>query len=176
MSLQVISLRYDGESKIPDGYTDKEKEEIETTIREFEHQFAFVEEFGESALTIWKRINEERGFKKGKFLIKKYGIEGDDIQAVKRLIEAYIEDDPGRTAKPDIMIKKGKLIIESNGFCPLIISAKILKIDMKYTCPYSTRPYFLAMCRAVNQKVKHKNTKWRAEGEKVCQEVFWIEG
>jgi hypothetical protein len=168
-------LRYEGERKIPEGVSRREREEIEATIKEFEHQFAFVEEFGESALKVWKRINEERGIKKGKYLIQKYGIEGDDINAVKKLIEAYVEDDPGRTAKPEIKLEGDKLVIESKGFCPLIESAKILEIDMSQTCPYSTRPYFLAMCKAVNPNVKHKNTKWRAKGDDVCQEIFWIE-
>lgn len=168
-------MRYNGERKIPEGFNEREKEEIEAMIRELEHQFAFVKEFGENALKIWKRINEERGFKKGKYLMDKYGIKGMDINAVKKLIEAYVDDDPGRTAKPDIRLEGGKLIIESTGFCPLIESAKILGIDMGYTCPYSTRPYFLAMCKAVNPNVKHKNTKWRAKGDEVCQEIFWIE-
>lgn len=168
-------MRYNGERKIPEGFSEREKEEIEAMIRELEHQFAFVEEFGENALKTWKRINEERGFKKGKYLIDKYGIKGHDINTVRKLIEAYVDDDPGRTAKPDIRLEDGKLIIESNGFCPLIESAKILGIDMGYTCPYSTRPYFLAICKAVNPNVKHKNTKWRAKGDEVCQEIFWIE-
>jgi len=168
-------MRYEGKRKIPEGFSQREREEIEAMIREFEHQFAFVEEFGESALKVWKRINEERGYKKGEYLKEKYSIEGDDINAVKRLIEAYVDDDPGRTARPVIKLEGDKLIIESSGFCPLIISAKILDIDMSHTCPYSTRPYFLAMCKAVNPNVKHKNTKWRAKGDEICQEIFWIE-
>lgn len=168
-------MRYEGERKIPEGFSQREREEIEATIREFEHQFAFVEEFGESALKVWKRVNEERGFKKGEYLIEKYNIDGKGIKAVKKLIEAYIDDDPGRTAKPEIKLENDKLIIESSGFCPLIISAKILDIDMSQTCPYSTRPYFLPMCKAVDPKVKHKNTKWRVKGDDICQEIFWIE-
>jgi hypothetical protein len=168
-------MRYEGKRKIPEGFSQREREEIEAMIREFEHQFAFVEEFGESALKVWKRINEERGYKKGEYLKEKYGIEGDDINAVKRLIEAYVDDDPGRTARPEIKLEGDKLVIESKGFCPLIESAKILEIDMSHTCPYSTRPYFLAMCKAVNPNVKHKNTKWRAKVDDVCQEIFWIE-
>ena len=168
-------MRYEGEKRIPEGFNQREREEIEATIREFEHQFAFVEEFGESALKVWKRINEERGFKKGEYLLDKYGIDGHDIMAVKRLITAYMDDDPGRTARPEIKIEGDKIIIESSGFCPLIESAKILDIDMNLTCPHSTWPYFFAMCKAVNPKVKHKNTKWRAKGDEVCQEIFWIE-
>ncbi|UCE74727.1 MAG: hypothetical protein JSV56_03230 [Methanomassiliicoccales archaeon] len=168
-------MRYNGEKSVPEGFTEKEKEEIEATVRELEHQLAFFEEFGENAFLVWKRLNEKRGFKKGKYLIKKYKIEGDDITAVKRLIKAYVDDDPKRTARPDIRIEDDKLIVESTGFCPLIESAKILKIDMKYTCPYSTRPYFLALCRAVNPSVKYKNLKWRLKGDKICREIFWIE-
>ena len=168
-------MRYGGERIIPKGYSEKERKEMEDTIREFEYQFAFVDEFGEEALKVWKRINEERGFKKGKYLIDRYRIEGKDINAVKRLIEAYLDEDPERTARPRITSEGNKLIIESTGFCPLIESARILGIDMDFACPYSTRPYFLAMCKAVNPKVKHKNTKWRAKGDDVCQEIFWIE-
>lgn len=168
-------MRYDSDRKIPDGFTEKEKEEIKDTIKEFEHQFAFVEKFGEEALEVWKRINEERGLKKGKYLVEKYDIKGNDLKAVKELIEAYLNEDPERTARPKIELEKDKLIVESVGFCPLIISAKMLDIDMDHTCPYSTRPYFLAMCRAVNPKVMHRNTKWRAKGDSVCEEEFWIE-
>ncbi len=168
-------MRYGGEMKIPECYSEKERKAIEEMVREFEHQFAMVEEFGESALKVWKRINEERGYKKGKYLIQKYGIEGEDIKAVKELIEAYIEDEPERTSGPEIRLEGHRLIITSTGFCPLIESAKIMDIDMAYTCPYSTRPYFLAMCRAVNPNVKHKNTRWRAQGDEVCEEIFWIE-
>ena len=168
-------MRYEGERNFPEGLSKKQTEEIEAMIRELEHQFAFVREYGESALGIWRKINEERGLNKGKYLIQKFGIEGEDLNAVKKLIEAYVDDDPERTARPEIKIEGDKLIIESSGFCPLIISAKILGIDMSHTCPYSTRPYFLAMCRAVNPNVKHKNMKWRAKGDDVCQEIFWIE-
>lgn len=168
-------MRYEGERRIPDGFSEREKREIQETIKEFEHQFAFVDEFGESALSVWKRINEERGREKGLYLKEKYKIEGQDIKAVKKLIEAYLKDDPGRTALPKIWLEDDKLIVESIGFCPLLESAKILGIDMSHTCPYSTRPYFLAICRVVNPNVKHKNTKWRAKGDEVCQELFWIE-
>jgi hypothetical protein len=168
-------LRYDGDKKIPEGFTPKEKEEIEETIKEFEHQFAFVGRFGADALDVWKKINEERGFKKGKFLVKKYGIKGNDLEAVKKLIEAYLKEDPERTAQPTIELKGNELTIESQGFCPILISAKMLNINMDNTCPFSTRPYFLAMCRAVNPKIQHKNTKWRAKGDDVCKESFWIE-
>jgi hypothetical protein len=169
-------LRYDGDLRIPDGFSKKEREEIEDTIREFEHQFAFFDEYGEDALKIWKKVNENRGLKKGRYLIKKYRITGSDLSSVKRLIEAYLDDDPERTAKPEIKLEGDRLILESYGFCPLIVTAKIINIDMDFTCPYSTRPYFLAMCRAVNPKVNHKNSKWRAKGDEVCQEIFWIEG
>lgn len=168
-------MRYSGESKIPEGLTEKEEKDLEETLREFEHEFAFFEKFGEKALLIWKELNERRGYKKGEYLREKYKIEGSGINAVARLIESYMDDDPERTARPDIEVQGDRLIVESTGFCPLLESAKILDIDMKYTCPYSTRPYFLAMCRAVNPNVKHRNTKWRAKGDKVCQEIFWIE-
>lgn len=169
-------MRYDGDLRIPDGFSEKEKEEIEDTIREFEHQFAFMDEYGKDALKVWKKVNEKRGLKKGRYLIEKYGITGSDLSSVKRLIEAYVDDDPERTAKPDIRLEGDRLILESSGFCPLIVTAKIINIDMNFTCPYSTQPYFLAMCRAVNPKVNHKNSKWRAKGDEVCQEIFWIEG
>ncbi len=168
-------MRYDGMRKIPEGYSQREREEVEETIKEFEHQFAFVEEFGKGALKVWKRINEKRGHQKGRYLIEKYGIEGADINTVQKIIEAYMDDDPGRTARPEIWREGDKLIIESRGFCPLLESARILKIDMAHTCPYSTRPYFHAMCKAVNPNVRHKNTAWRAQDDEVCQEMFWIE-
>jgi hypothetical protein len=168
-------MRYGGEMEIPDVYSEKERKDIEETMREFEHQFAMVEEFGEDALKVWKRINEERGYKKGEYLKEKYGIEGKDLEAVKKLIEVYIGDESERTSAPEIRLEDDRLIITSTGFCPLIESAKILDINMAYTCPYSTRPYFLAMCRAVNPNVKHKNTRWRAKGDEVCQEIFWME-
>ena len=169
-------MRYGGEKKIPDTFSEQERKDIEEIIRELEHQFAMVEEFGEDALKVWRRINEERGYNKGKCLKEKYGIEDKDIEAVKKLIEAYLGDEPERTSKPEIRLEGEELIITSRGFCPLIESVKILDIDMFKTCPYSTRPYFLAMCRAVNPNVKHRNAKWRTKGDEVCQEIFWIEG
>lgn len=171
----MIALRYSCEREIPEGYTEKERKEIEDTIGEFEYQTAFFEEFGEKALKVWKRINEERGYKKGEFLKEKYGIEGDDLGAVKRLIEAYLDEDHERTSRPKIRLEGDKLVIESSGFCPLLESAKLMDMDVDHTCPYSTRPYYLAMCRAVSPKVRHKNTKWRAKGDESCQEIFWIE-
>ena len=152
-------LRYDGERKIPDGFSKREKEEIEETIKEFELQSAFIEKYGEGALKVIRRINEDRGFKKGKYLIEKYRIEEKDIGALKKLIEAYLEDDPERTAKPKVWLEGENLIIESSGFCPLIESARVMDIDLNHACPFSTRPYFLAMLRALNPDVKHKNTK-----------------
>ena len=169
-------MRYDGDLRVPDGFSEKEREEIEDTIREFEHQFAFVDEYGKDALKVWKNANEKRGLTKGRYLIEKYGITRNDLSSVKRLIEAYIDDDPERTAKPEVRLEGDKLILVSSGFCPLIVTAKIINIDMNYTYPYSTQPYFLAMCWAVNPKVNHKNSKWRAKGDEVCQEIFWIEG
>jgi hypothetical protein len=108
-------LRYDGDLRIPDGFSKKEREEIEDTIREFEHQFAFFDEYGEDALKIWKKVNENRGLKKGRYLIKKYRITGSDLSSVKRLIEAYLDDDPERTAKPEIKLEGDRLILESYG-------------------------------------------------------------
>jgi hypothetical protein len=58
-------VRYNGDLRIPDGFSQKERKEIEDTIREFEHQFAFVDKYGEDALKIWKKVNEKRGSKKG---------------------------------------------------------------------------------------------------------------
>jgi hypothetical protein len=169
-------LRYDGDLRVPAGFSEKERVEIEDTIREFEHQFAFVDEYGKGALKVWMNVNEKRGLEKGRYLKEKYGIIGSDLSSVKRLIEAYVDDDPERTAKPNVRLEGDRLILESSGFCPLIVTAKIINIDMSFTCPYSTQPYFLAMCRAVNPKVNHKNSKWRAKGDEVCQEIFWIEG
>ncbi|UCF07605.1 MAG: hypothetical protein JSW28_08145 [Thermoplasmata archaeon] len=171
-----LYMRYEGDAAIPEGFTEDERRDIEETLREFTHQFAMVEQFGDEALLVWKRLNEERGYRKGKYLIDKYEIEGTDIHTVKMLIQAYFDDDPKRTARPDIDIEDDKIIISSSGFCPLIETAKILKLDMSYMCPYSTRPYFLSMCRAVNPKVRHKTTKWRALGDDICREIFWIEG
>jgi hypothetical protein len=169
-------MRYEGDWEIPKKYNEQQKKEIEDTIKECEHQFAMVDEFGEKALSIWKNINEKRGHAKGRYLMEKYDIRGTDIRSVEKLVLAYLDDDPGRTARPRVWLEDEKLMVESDGFCPLIETAKILRLDMSYTCPYSTRPYFLAMCRAVNPKVKHKNTKWRAFGDEVCREIFWIEG
>jgi hypothetical protein len=131
-------LRYDGDLRVPAGFSEKEREEIKDTVREIEHQFAFVDVYGEGALEVWKKVSEERGLKKGRYLIEKYGITGSDLSSVKRLIEAYVYDDPERTTKPDIRLEGD--------------------------------------CRAVNPKVNHKNSKWRAKGDEVCQEIFWIEG
>jgi hypothetical protein len=169
-------MRYEGDWEIPNGCSESQRKEIEEMIKEFEHQFAMVDEFGTKALLVWKKINMERGYAKGRYLIEKYGIKGTDLKAVEELVNAYLDDDPDRTAKPKVWVVDEKLFVESKGFCPLIETAKILRLDMSYTCPYSTRPYFHAMCRAVNPKVMHRNTKWRAEGDEVCQEIFWIEG
>jgi hypothetical protein len=170
-----IYIRYEGESCIPNKFNQKEKEEIQSTIREFEYQEAFSKEFGKKSLNIIKEINEKRGMQKGKYLIKKYDIKGKDILAVKELMQAYFDEDPSRSAKPEIILREDKLIIESNGFCPILESIKIMGIDKHHTCPYSTRPYIHAMLRAANKNVHHKNTKWRALGDKICQEIFWIE-
>ena len=63
-------MRYGSDWNIPERFTEQQRQEIEETIREFEHQFAMVENFGEDALLVWRKINEERGYKKapsGKF-------------------------------------------------------------------------------------------------------------
>ena len=169
-------MRYSGNWNVPETFTEQQKREIEETIREFEHQFAMVEEFGDDALLVWKKVNEERGYNKGKYLIEKHGIKGDDIRAVKQLVETYFDEDPDRTARPKITLEEDTLTVTSFGFCPVMETVKILDLDAEHTCPFSTRPYFLAMCRAVNPGIKHKNTKWRTKGDEICQEMFWIEG
>jgi hypothetical protein len=169
-------MRYGSNWSIPDSFTDKQKREIEETIKEFEHQFAMVEKFGEDTLLVWKKINEERGYNMGKYLMGKYEITGSDMEAVKQLIEAYLHEDPERTAQPEISLEGDVLTITSSGFCPIIETANIMDINMAHTCPFSTRPYFLAMCRALNPGIKHKNAKWRTKGDTTCQEIFWIEG
>ena len=169
-------MRYGSDWHIPETFTEQQRQEIEETIREFEHQFAMVEEFGEDALLVWRKINEERGYKKGKYLVQRYGITGNDMEAVGQLIKTYLDEDPDRTARPNITLEGDTLTITSSGFCPMIETANIMNINMVHTCPFSTRPYFLAMCRAVNPCIKHKNTKWRTKGDKTCQEIFWIEG
>jgi len=169
-------MRYGSQWSIPETFTEKQRQEILETIKEFEHQFAMVEEFGEEALLVWKKINEERGYKKGKYLVEKHGITGNGLDAVRQLIEAYLDEDAERTARPEISLEGDILTITSSNFCPIIETAKIMNLNMAHTCPFSTRPYFLAMCRAVNPGIKHKNAKWRTKGDRTCQEIFWIEG
>ena len=168
-------MRYQGESRISKEFNKKEKEEIECAIRDFEYQEAFTKKFGKESLNVIKEINEKRGMQKGIYLIKKYSIEGKDILAVKELMQVYFDEDPERTARPKIKLKDKTLIIESNGFCPNLESAKILGMNKNHTCPYTTRPYVHAMLRAVNPNVHHKTTQWRAQGDEICQEIFWIE-
>ena len=89
----------------------------------------------------------------------------------------YLPGEPRENCHAGVVrIEEDKLVISSHDFCPLIESAKILNIDMTYTYPFSTHPYFHAVLRELNPKVEYKNTKWRAADDTACQEIFWIEG
>jgi hypothetical protein len=112
----------------------------------------------------------KRGEAIGRAYIKEHNINGDDIQAVAKVLNAF-----GQQTSTFTRVQGKKAIVSNRGFCPIMASAMSFNIPWKWLCRNYGWPLIRGIASAVNPKAKVNVGSWRADGDQFCEHIYEIE-
>lgn len=167
-----------------DSPKEKKEREIQEMLDELELQAQILKEGGSEGLERHRREWFQRGFEQGQIVKKKYGVNGNDMNAVHQQCNAIIRDEENRTRIPEITLNDNVLFLRSRAgtCCPSLEAAKrktgssVLGGDSPELCQYCKRAWFQgALQAAVIKRLVHKNVSSRIRGDVDCVETFYLE-
>lgn len=133
---------------------------------------AYYTRFGDDALKVAEDYFAQAGRMAGANIKSSLNISGSDAQAVSAVLDAFLLDVGG--IKGASKIEGNKVIIENDGFCPVMETVKALdapwdKIDHCYGWPFIE-----GIAAGVNPDVTMEVTQTRHRGDKSCKHVFIV--
>jgi hypothetical protein len=113
----------------------------------------------------------ELGKETGRALISKLGLEGDDLNTLAVVVNAFMgEVKAETTAKVD----GDKVVWDNRSFCPIMVSARSFNQPWLWLDENAAWPFLEGLAVAVNPNAKHQVPAARAKGAPVCRHVWEI--
>lgn len=118
-----------------------------------------------------RKVSYEQGLFVGRSTKERLGIEGDDIQAVAKVLKAILRGEPTAMILTD---GKDRVLLRNSGFCPLMTACLSMNLPWTWLCSALGWPFFHGLTSAVNPKVNLTMTKRREKGDPHCEHIFEI--
>jgi hypothetical protein len=117
-----------------------------------------------------KRTALQLGTNMGQILKGKHNIQGEDLNAVAEILNAFMRSAQGETAK----VEDNKVIMYNTGFCDVMRSALTLNVPWEWLDTNFAWPFLEGVVSAIRPDIKLRVASARCRGEKACIHIFEI--
>jgi len=119
-----------------------------------------------------KRVAFEIGREMGREWKEQYNIQGDDLEALAKLLNVAMEN---VGSDPTARVEGDRVVMRNSTFCVIMRTALSLNIPWEWLDVYYAWPWLEGIVSLIRPDIKMRIISTRSRGDKVCIHFFEIE-